>query len=79
MTMATGKGSAPLYDSKAKPEAEDAANRPSVSGDSPKRQGDKLGAGPVTKATASEPNRSGDSPKRQGDELRHAVAEAAKR
>jgi hypothetical protein len=50
------------------------------SGDSPKRQGDKLGAGAAANATAtaSETGQTGDSPKRQGDKLGHAVEEAAK-
>ena len=46
--------------------------------DSPKRQGDKLGAGTSAVPGASETGRTGDSPKRQGDKLRHAVDEAAK-
>ena len=51
------------------------------SGDSPKRQGDKMGAGAAASAnpTVSETGRTGDSPKRQGDKLSHAVSEAAKR
>ena len=48
------------------------------SGDSPKRQGDKLGAGAAANATTSETGQTGDSPKRQGDKLGHAVDEAAK-
>lgn len=52
------------------------------SGDSPKRQGDKLGraaggAGAAPQSEVSGPQGSGDSPKRQGDKLDHAAREAA--
>ena len=47
-------------------------------GDSPKRQGDKLGTAAADTATASETGVPGDSPKRQGDKLEAAVEAAAK-
>lgn len=47
------------------------------SGDSPKRQGDKLGKSGAAKATASAKGRTGDSPKRQGDKLEKATRAAA--
>ena len=55
----------------------DAAAKPSA--DSPKRQGDKLGAGsaPATLKPGSA-STSGDGLKQQGDKLDHAVNEAAK-
>lgn len=49
------------------------------SGDSPKRQGDKLGTGAAAQATVADAAGTGDSPKPHGDKLERAVEEAAKR
>ena len=53
-------------------------NAQRASGDSPKRQGDKLDAGTGEEGMSSGPV-PGDSPKRQGDKLETAVERAAGR
>jgi hypothetical protein len=57
---------------------QDAKDRPGE-GDSPKRQGDKLGVGAQPAVPKGDVGATGDSPKHQGDKLAHAVEQAAKK
>ena len=68
MSSKSGQGASALDDVRTRHVAEAAE----PSGDSPKRQGDKLGAvvgGAGAEAAASSLGRAEDSPKRQGDKL----------